>query len=190
MRGYKINITTEDNHPMCEVNIDDINVANLSELSKQIRQYQKDNNLPVNCPVIRNGYLLKDSVFQTIDDRYNNPNGEYTLDDKTYHNLDFIGFPDYAMCKEDASVYRIQHGDYKLIKPNVIRNKNTPITYDSYMLYFNRQRKGFMRHKLFAMCFVPNPNQYRFVTAVDGNSRNLTTDNIIWCEKHNNGRGK
>ena len=79
MRGYIINITTEDNHPMCEVNIDDINVANLSELSKQIRQYQKDNNLPVNCPVIRNGYLLKDSVFQTIDDRYNNPNGEYTV---------------------------------------------------------------------------------------------------------------
>ena len=44
--------------------------------------------------------------------------------------------------------------------------------------------------KLIAMQFVPNPNNYKYVTFKDGDVNNYSLDNIVWSEKRVNVKRK
>ena len=53
-------------------------------------------------------------------------------------------------------------------------------------LYKNGKRKNLLVHRLVAMAFLDNPNNYPEVNHIDGNSLNNNVDNLEWCTKKYN----
>lgn len=54
------------------------------------------------------------------------------------------------------------------------------------MLCKNSQQKQYLVHRLVAMAFIPNPNNYDFVNHKDENKMNNCVDNLEWCTKSYN----
>lgn len=71
----------------------------------------------------------------------------------------------------------------KIMKPT-IRSKN-------YQYYFvgllkDGKRKYFAIHRLVAMMFIPNPNNYEQVDHLDGNKLNNNVENLEWVTSKEN----
>lgn len=69
----------------------------------------------------------------------------------------------------------------KIRKPGVIRGG-----YLGIMLSKNNKSKSFKIHRLVAMTFIPNPNNYPEVNHKDENKKNNCVDNLEWCTKRYN----
>jgi hypothetical protein len=48
-------------------------------------------------------------------------------------------------------------------------------------LSFNGTEKKYSVHRLVAICFIPNPNNYKQVNHIDGNKLNNHVSNLEWC---------
>lgn len=49
-------------------------------------------------------------------------------------------------------------------------------------LWKDRKNKGFLVHRLVAIAFIPNPNNYPIINHKDCNPSNNNVDNIEWCD--------
>lgn len=49
------------------------------------------------------------------------------------------------------------------------------------MLYKDTKRKNWLVHRLIAITFLPNPNNYPEINHIDGNPKNNRVDNLEWC---------
>ena len=58
--------------------------------------------------------------------------------------------------------------------------------YKQVNLWANNKGKSFYVHRLIAIHFVPNPNNYEFVNHIDGGKLNNIVDNLEWCTKSHN----
>ncbi len=50
----------------------------------------------------------------------------------------------------------------------------------------NGKRKGFCLHRLTALYFVKNPNNYSMVCFVNGNRKDIRANNLYWCKQDAN----
>lgn len=60
--------------------------------------------------------------------------------------------------------------------------------YYSYMLYKNGYGKAFSVHRLVALHYIPNPNNFRVVNHIDCNGLNNHKDNLEWTSDIYNGQ--
>lgn len=60
------------------------------------------------------------------------------------------------------------------------------IKYYTITLYKNKKPKNYRLHRLVAIAFIPNPNQYKEVNHKDGNKLNNNIDNLEWCSRIQN----
>lgn len=82
-----------------------------------------------------------------------------------------------------GEVYSIHSN--KLLKPTLDKDG-----YARVVLYKNRQRKTFGVHRLVAITYIPNPNNYPCMNHKDENKQNNAADNLEWCTiKYNNNYG-
>jgi hypothetical protein len=51
------------------------------------------------------------------------------------------------------------------------------------MIYLNGRNTFHFINRLVAECYLPNPDNYRFVNHKDGNKKNNHVDNLEWVEK-------
>ena len=54
------------------------------------------------------------------------------------------------------------------------------------MLYKDAKRKNWLVHRLIALTFIPNPNNYPEINHIDGNPKNNRVENLEWCTKSQN----
>ena len=92
-------------------------------------------------------------------------------------------YEDLYMVSNTGLVKSLHCGKEKLLK-QVIRNNN-------YQYYFvgllkNGKRKYFAVHRLVAMAFIHNPNNYEQVDHLDGNKLNNNVDNLEWVSPKEN----
>ena len=69
----------------------------------------------------------------------------------------------------------------KILKSNLCNNGYWGLT-----LCKNKIKKRYNVHRLVALTFIDNPNNYPIVNHIDGNKQNNNVNNLEWCtQKHN-----
>ena len=83
---------------------------------------------------------------------------------------------------EISNIGRVKSiGTYNTCKRGIM---NPMIDSDGYLhvrLYNNSVSKDIAIHRLVAIAFIPNPNNYRYVNHKDENTKNNKVSNLEWC---------
>lgn len=87
---------------------------------------------------------------------------------------DVIGFESIYQVDEVGNVRRKSTG--RIRKPQFTNDG-----YKTLILHQNKKKKHFTIHRLVALHFVPNPNNYEFVNHKDLNKTNNHYQNLEWC---------
>lgn len=93
------------------------------------------------------------------------------------------GYEDLYMVSNTGLIKSLHWGKEKLLK-QVIRNNNYPYYFVG--LLKDGKRKYFAVHRLVAMMFIPNPNNYKQVDHLDGNKLNNNVENLEWVTPKEN----
>ena len=85
--------------------------------------------------------------------------------------------------------------EYGITKTGVIRNESTNKIKSQYvgstgyyMVSFSYKNKSKSKrvHRLLAINFIPNPNNYKFINHIDGDKLNNDLNNLEWCTHSHN----
>ena len=85
-------------------------------------------------------------------------------------------------------LYQVSNlGRVKSLRRNIIlKNKIESNGYERVVLSTNNNPKDYSVHRLVAIAFIPNPNNYPIVNHKDENRTNNCVDNLEWCtQKYN-----
>lgn len=75
-------------------------------------------------------------------------------------------------------------------KNKYIKSYKKKYGYPAINLSSNGKSKYFLIHRLVAMAFIPNPNNYKEINHKDENPNNPNVNNLEWCtRKYNNNYG-
>lgn len=94
---------------------------------------------------------------------------------------------------ENGDVYSFKRKTPKKLSfgSHYARNRKgdrTGVRYNTVCLSHNGHGKVFEVHRLVATCFLENPNGYRCVNHIDGNTLNNNARNLEWCSNGHNTR--
>ncbi len=75
--------------------------------------------------------------------------------------------------------------DYQ-ISERIIKGSNHPRGYMSIHLALNGAHSMRLVHRVVAIAFIPNPENYPCVNHIDGNKKNNNVSNLEWCTHKQN----
>lgn len=96
-----------------------------------------------------------------------------------YKEID--GFPNYYINK-DGEVIRDNNGKLRIIHDRLNAGGYPRVS----MSLPNGRRVDRLVHRLVAIAFIPNPNNYPQVNHIDGDKGNYSLDNLEWCTDKQN----
>jgi hypothetical protein len=89
--------------------------------------------------------------------------------------VDIIGYEGLYRINRNGDVWSCRMN--RLMKPTL-----NSIGY----LRINLNKKQYLVHRLLALQFLPNPNNFPMIDHIDRNSQNNNLDNLRWCSKSTN----
>lgn len=102
--------------------------------------------------------------------------------------------PNYEGLYQASNKGRIRHiylskqkGNKTLLKSS-IRNTSCINGYLQLNLCKNNIHKNFRVHRLIALTFIPNPNNYPEINHIDENKQNNCVENLEWCTRDYNNK--
>ena len=99
-----------------------------------------------------------------------------------YMQKEILGYENYTI-DENGNIFSKKRNIYL----KSFKNKSG---YPAIYLCSNGKRKYFLIHRLVAMAFLPNPNQFKEINHKDENPANPSVNNLEWCtRKYNNNYG-
>lgn len=75
---------------------------------------------------------------------------------------------------------------YRIINGKILKAKLDNHGYLKIGLTKNNKQKFYFIHKLVALTFLPNPNNYPIINHIDGNPLNNYVENLEWCTYSHN----
>lgn len=82
--------------------------------------------------------------------------------------------------------YKSNHSKMQFIPECILKQTIMNNGYLSVGISLNCKRKCFLVHRLLAIHFIPNPNNYSYINHIDGNKLNNNLDNLEWCTQQYN----
>ena len=89
---------------------------------------------------------------------------------------------------EISNTGQIRNAKGEIKKSQIKKDKHT--NYREISLWRNGTHKRFLVHRLVAIAFIPNPNDYPIINHKDQNGMNNCVDNLEWCNHSYNNRYK
>jgi len=89
---------------------------------------------------------------------------------------------DYKICKNGDVISYIKYEEGKILKPRIDNG------YLRVGLYKNNKQKPFLIHRLIALHFIDNPNNYQCVDHVNQNKTDNRIENLRWINHSGNNR--
>jgi len=80
------------------------------------------------------------------------------------------------------------NGDIQNAITGKIYSKNKTNGKGYHNFYCSKQKKNFYIHRVVALCFIPNPNNYKEINHIDGNKSNNSASNLEWCNRSFNNK--
>jgi len=71
-------------------------------------------------------------------------------------------------------------------KQRIIKLKHDRNGYKRVSLWKSGKHYDWLVHRLVAIAFIPNPNDYPMINHIDGISNNNCIDNLEWCDSNHN----
>lgn len=105
----------------------------------------------------------------------------------------YEGYYQISSCGRIKSLDRkVKHlkGGYAIKKGKILKQCYDKDGYLLVVLYKNNKKRTRRVHRLVAMAFIPNPNNYPQINHRDEDKTNNTVQNLEWCDaKYNNAYG-
>lgn len=95
----------------------------------------------------------------------------------------YEGYYDISNTGKVKSVKRrekVSRGRVSTKKEIILKTCLNRYGYPTVTLVVNKKYKGFLLHRLLAINFIPNPNNYSIVNHIDGNKQNFQLNNLEW----------
>lgn len=93
-----------------------------------------------------------------------------------------VTMPEFENLYDISSLGRVRSkGSYNTCKKGLMSPMVDTDGYLHVRLYNNGFSKDISIHRLVALAFIPNPNNYRYVNHKDENVKNNRVENLEWC---------
>lgn len=86
-----------------------------------------------------------------------------------------------SLCRKIWNGYDFVVHQEQILKPNILHKGYLQVTLND-----SRKRKCMLVHRLVAIAFLPNPNNYDQINHIDGNKQNNNVENLEWCNNSMN----
>lgn len=92
--------------------------------------------------------------------------------------------------RSNERFYEMPNGSLKHLPTIIMKETTSGCGYKRVKLLLNGKPKIMLVHRLVALAFIPNPNNYRCVNHKDENKQNNNVNNLEWCtHKYNSNYG-
>jgi len=78
------------------------------------------------------------------------------------------------------------NNSYRIIKGKILKPKPDNKGYYKIGLTKDKKQKFYFIHRLVALTYLPNPNNYKIINHKDGNPKNNYVENLEWCNQQYN----
>lgn len=78
------------------------------------------------------------------------------------------------------------YGVVKSIVTGKILKATSDVNYPAISYVINGKHCTKRVHRLIALTFIPNPNNYKEINHIDGNKKNNRIENLEWCDRSRN----
>ena len=111
----------------------------------------------------------------------------------TFNDIEFFNLPftkEYLISKCGLILSLPKNRGNNNITSNnyiILQHETLKGGYKKVSIYFDSKQKSFLIHKLLALTFLENKNNYKFVVFKDGNTTNISLDNLDFsnnCKKY------